>query len=50
MARPCSTLRQRVWDTATELSVAGTVEWVPITVQYSVTCYLKYVINNYLTL
>lgn len=45
IARPCSTLREWVWDMATELSVAGTVEWVPITVQHSVTCYLKSVIN-----
>ena len=37
---------ERVWDMAIELLSPRTVECVPTTAQYSVTCYLKYVING----
>ena len=46
MARPYSAPREGVWDMAIEQLSSRTVECVPVTVQYSVTWYLKYVING----
>jgi len=43
---PHSTPRERVWDMAIQRFDTYTMECVLITLQYSVTCYLKYVIKG----